>query len=57
MSVGAKGVVSVTSNLMPTGMVKMVEAALANDFATAQTYRKRFFPLFAQMLSLEPNPV
>jgi 4-hydroxy-tetrahydrodipicolinate synthase len=57
MSVGAKGVVSVTSNLMPVGMVKMVEAALANDFATAQTYHKRFFPLFAQMLSIEPNPV
>ncbi|WP_367391700.1 4-hydroxy-tetrahydrodipicolinate synthase [Lewinella sp. LCG006] len=57
MSVGAKGVVSVTSNLLPSGMVKMVQAALANDFVSAQAYHKKFFPLFAQMLSLEPNPV
>lgn len=57
MSVGAKGVVSVTSNLLPEGMVKMVKAALDNDFATAHGIHQQYFPLFAQLLSLEPNPV
>lgn len=57
MSVGAKGVVSVTSNLLPKGMVDMVAAALDNDFAHAQKVHKAYFPLFANMLSLEPNPV
>lgn len=57
MSVGAKGVVSVTSNLLPKGMVDMVAAALANDYATARKIHADYFPLFANMLSLEPNPV
>jgi 4-hydroxy-tetrahydrodipicolinate synthase len=57
MSVGARGVVSVTSNLLPEGMVKMVAAALNNDFAAALKYHQDYFPLFEKMLSLEPNPV
>jgi len=57
MSVGAQGVVSVTSNLLPKGMVDMVAAALANDFTTARKIHTDYFPLFANMLSLEPNPV
>lgn len=57
MSVGAKGVVSVTSNLLPEGMVKMVKAALVNDFAAAGEIHRQYFPIFAKMLSLEPNPV
>lgn len=57
MSVGAKGVVSVTSNLLPKGMVDMVAAALNNDYASAREIHAELFPLFANMLSLEPNPV
>lgn len=57
MSVGAKGVVSVTSNLLPAGMVELVNAALANDYAAARKIHAAYFPLFEQMLSLEPNPV
>lgn len=57
MSVGAKGVVSVTSNLLPKGMVEMVAAAQANDFAAALRYHQAYFPIFERMLSLEPNPV
>lgn len=57
MSVGAKGVVSVTSNLFPKEMVQMVNAALANDFDTARKAHEAYFPIFAKMLSLEPNPV
>lgn len=57
MSVGAQGVVSVTSNLLPKGMVEMVAAALTNDYAAARQIHANYFPLFANMLSLEPNPV
>ncbi|MEZ4984122.1 MAG: 4-hydroxy-tetrahydrodipicolinate synthase [Saprospiraceae bacterium] len=57
MSVGAKGVVSVTSNLFPKAMVEMVQNALGNDFAAATAIHQRLFPLFERMLSLEPNPV
>ncbi len=57
MSVGAKGVVSVTSNLLPMCMVDMVAAALENDYAKARKIHAEYFPLFANMLSLEPNPV
>ena len=57
MSVGAQGVVSVTSNLLPKGMVDMVAAAAANDYTKAREIHAEYFPLFANMLSLEPNPV
>ncbi|MEL7221228.1 MAG: 4-hydroxy-tetrahydrodipicolinate synthase [Bacteroidota bacterium] len=57
MSVGAKGVVSVTSNLFPADMVRMVAAAENNDYASARNYHQKLFPLFEKMLSLEPNPV
>lgn len=57
MSVGAKGIVSVTSNLLPKGMVEMATAALNNDYATARKIHQAYFPIFERMLSLEPNPV
>ena len=57
MAVGARGVVSVTSNLLPAGMVELVTAALNNDYAAARRWHARFFPLFCRFLSLEPNPV
>ncbi|RMF01819.1 MAG: 4-hydroxy-tetrahydrodipicolinate synthase, partial [Bacteroidetes bacterium] len=57
MSVGAKGVVSVTSNLYPGLMVEMVDRALQNDFAAARALHQRLLPAFHSMLSLEPNPV
>ena len=38
-------------------MVDMVAAALENDYAKARKIHAEYFPLFANMLSLEPNPV
>jgi 4-hydroxy-tetrahydrodipicolinate synthase len=56
MSVGAKGVICTTSNVIPQQMVKMVTLALNNDFAGASRLHHKYFPLF-QNLFVEPNPV
>lgn len=57
MSVGAKGVVSVASNLIPHRVVDLVRAALAGDFAKARLLHLNLHPLFACMLGLETNPL
>jgi len=56
MSVGAEGVISVASNLLPREVGRMVRAAAANDFAKATKLHRRLFPLF-KALFIEPNPV
>lgn len=56
MSVGATGVISVASNLIVTPLVKMVEAAQANDYPTAQEIFLKFYPFFKAIFT-EPNPV
>lgn len=56
MSIGAKGVISVASNLLPADMVAMVNAALAGDFAKALKVHHRLYPVF-KALFIEPNPV
>jgi len=56
MSVGARGVVSVLSNVAPKPLVEMVRLALANDFAAARRLHDRLLPL-AKTLFCETNPV
>ncbi len=56
MSVGAVGVVSVASNILPGEVRALVEAARAGDFATAQKIHARLHPFF-NVLFIEPNPV
>lgn len=57
MSVGARGVVSVASNLIPAEMVSMVSAAKSGDWEHALQIHRRFYPLFASFLKLDTNPV
>ncbi len=57
MSVGAIGVISVASNLVPQVMSDLVSAALAGDFARAAEIHRRFYPLFGTFLKLDTNPV
>ena len=57
MSVGAEGVISVVGNLVPDPMIELVRAALAGDFATAQTLHHRLFGLCSNMLGLSTNPI
>ncbi len=56
MSVGAEGVISVASNLLPREVSRLTRLALANDFAAAGKLHRRLFPVF-KALFIEPNPV
>ncbi len=55
MSVGAKGVISVTSNLYPREVNEVVEDALAQRYADAGRKHARLYPLH-RGLFVEPNP-
>ena len=56
MSVGGTGVISVLSNLVPERLKAMVDAALANDLASARKQHQKLFPLCRAMF-LETNPI
>lgn len=56
MSFGAKGVISVASNLVPAPLVEMVQLALKGDYAAAELISRKYFGLF-KTLFIEPNPV
>jgi 4-hydroxy-tetrahydrodipicolinate synthase len=56
MSVGARGVISVASNLIPDAVREMVSAALGNDFAKAAQLHEKYYPLFKDLF-IETNPV
>lgn len=55
-SVGAEGVISVASNIIPREMGDMMRAALRGDFATALKYHSKYYPLF-RTLFIDTNPV
>jgi 4-hydroxy-tetrahydrodipicolinate synthase len=57
MAVGAAGVISVASNVIPRPMSDMVNAALAEDYATARTLHRKYYRLFSAFLKLDTNPV
>jgi 4-hydroxy-tetrahydrodipicolinate synthase len=56
MSVGAAGVISVTSNLVPKRFCDLVRAAARGDYETARTVHYELLPLM-QALFLEVNPI
>ena len=56
MSIGAKGVISVLSNIIPDKIKAMVDAELADDHALARQYHLDLFPLFNVMF-IETNPI
>ena len=56
MSVGAAGVVSVASNLLPSEVSGLVIAYECGDVGLAEKLHRRLFPLFKDLF-IEPNPV
>ena len=56
MSVGAKGVISVASNIIPKELSEMVNACLAGDFRKALPYHRKFYRLFKHLF-IESNPI
>lgn len=55
MSVGARGVISVVSNIAPRETVQMVDAYAQGRFAEALAMHRRLFPLI-KALFIETNP-
>ena len=55
MAVGARGVVSVASNLWPREVGRMVAHALAHDYPKARALHRRLYPVFKGIF-IESNP-
>ena len=56
LAVGAVGVISVASNLLPAGISQMVRLWLDGDTAGALALHRKFYALFKDLF-IEPNPV
>ena len=56
ISVGARGVISVASNIIPAELSRMVAAALDGDFATARKLHAAYYRLFRDLF-IESNPI
>lgn len=56
MAVGARGVISVASNIAPREVKAMTQAAMNNDYAAALVLHDRLYPLFKNLF-IEANPV
>jgi 4-hydroxy-tetrahydrodipicolinate synthase len=56
MSVGAVGVISVASNMIPRELTEMTHAALKGDFERAGRIHAKLFPLFKDLF-IETSPI
>lgn len=56
MSVGAKGIISVASNIIPGEMTEMVESFLAGNVAKAMELHKKYYCFFRDQF-IETNPI
>jgi 4-hydroxy-tetrahydrodipicolinate synthase len=54
--VGGRGVISVASNIVPDRMARLVNAALAGDFAAAKAEHHALLPLMLVNF-IESNPI
>ena len=57
MAVGAHGVISVASNIVPGPVSEMVSAAGAGRWTEARALHEKYYALFNALLSLDSNPV
>lgn len=56
ISLGAKGVISVASNVVPRAVADLCSAALKGDFETAQNIHMKYADLFSTLF-IETNPI
>jgi len=56
MAVGGRGLISVASNILPDRMAKMIDFALAGDFAAAREAHTALLPLMLVNF-IESNPI
>ncbi|MDB6071002.1 MAG: 4-hydroxy-tetrahydrodipicolinate synthase [Verrucomicrobiales bacterium] len=57
ISVGATGVISVASNVIPRQMSDLVNAALADNLPEARALHRKHYPLLSTLMKLDSNPV
>ena len=58
MALGGKGLISVSSNEIPAEMTRIVQLALANDFAAAREVHRRYSKLMdVNFIETNPGPV
>ena len=58
MALGGKGLISVSSNEIPAEMTRIVQLALANDFAAAREIHRRYLKLMdVNFIETNPGPV
>lgn len=56
-SVGAKGVISVVANIVPTDVKAMTDLILEGDLVSARKWHNKLFALSKNLLSLSTNPI
>jgi 4-hydroxy-tetrahydrodipicolinate synthase len=56
MALGAHGVISVASNIIPRPVAQMVRAAAAGDFTKARKWHDQYHPVFRDLF-IETNPI
>ena len=56
MAVGATGIISVASNVIPAELTKMVKFALDGDFKSAAAMHKKYYRFFTDLF-IESNPI
>lgn len=56
-SVGAKGVISVVANIVPTDVKAMTDLILQGDFVQARKWHLKLYELSKGLLSLSTNPI
>ena len=56
MAVGATGIISVASNVIPAELSKMVKFALDGDFKSAGAMHKKYYRFFTDLF-IESNPI
>jgi len=57
MALGARGVVSVVSNIAPAEVREMIDHALAGNFTAARRVHYALLPMFQGLLTLDTNPI
>lgn len=57
MSCGAKGVISVASNIVPSMVCGLVNACLKGDYDKALEIQKKYYPLMKGLMSFDSNPI
>jgi len=57
LSIGGRGVISVAGNIIPGDMNSLLRAYESGNWAEAQRWHKKLFPLCRDMLGLATNPI